>query len=167
MCAVSIGFTVDRDYKIGIIYNPLLDELFEATHLTPSRLNGQAISVSKVRRLQSACVATECGSDRSAAKVGWVLERLGTVLRAEAQCVRMMGSCALNMAAVACGRADVLYERGPHAWDMAAGVLLIRQAGGVVCGGAVDAPFALTAGSVLAFAPGLRGELARALGGER
>lgn len=156
MCAVSIGLTVNHDYIIGVIYNPILDELYEATHLTPSELNGAPISVSAVSSLQTACVLTELGSDRSTEKVEWMVERLGTVLAAEAQCVRMMGSCALNMAAVAAGRADVLYEHGPFPWDMAAGVLIVRQAGGEVRGAGLDQEFELEGRCVLAFTPPLR-----------
>lgn len=159
MCAVSIALTVNREYKIGVIYNPINNEMFEATHLTPSRLNGSDISVSEVQHLQSACILTECGSDRTPEKVGWMLEQLETVLKNQAQCVRMLGSCALNMAAVACGRADVVYERGPYSWDMAAGVLIVRQAGGVVCGTGLNVPFELEGRCVLAFTPSLKEEL--------
>lgn len=61
------------------------------------------------------------------------------------------------MANIACGRLDVLYERGPHAWDMAAGVLLVRQAGGVVLSGGLrsKADFQLQGRSVLAYTPTL------------
>lgn len=166
-CAVSIGFTYKREYKVGVIYNPILDELFAATHLTPSTLNGQAIQVSPVTQLTRACVATECGSDRSASKIDAVVSELGAVLGNRAMCVRMLGSCALNLAHVACGRVDVLYERGPHAWDMAAGVLIVERAGGVVCGGGLGGlgtPFDLTGRSVLAFTPGLRRALSDAFG---
>ena len=154
---MSIALTVRKEYVIGVIYNPVLDELFEATHLTKSKLNGEPIRVSQVSRLESACVGTECGSDRSKEKVDFVLDNLSAVLQNNAQCIRMFGSCALNMANIACGRLDVLYERGPHAWDMAAGVLLVRQAGGVVLSGGLrsKADFQLQGRSVLAYTPTL------------
>lgn len=167
ICAVSIGFTYKREFKVGVIYNPLLDELFAATHLTQSTLNGIPIRVSSVTQLTCACVATECGSDRSATKIDAVVSELGAVMSHQALCVRMMGSCALNMAHVACGRVDVFYERGPYAWDMAAGVLIVRQAGGVVCGGGLgglETEFDLTGRSVLAFTPGLKKNLSGAFG---
>ena len=161
MCATSIALTVDKEYIIGVIYNPVIDEMFEATHLSGSKLNGKPIQVSTVQKLQNACISTECGSDRSKEKVEWVLDNLAAVLRNNAQCIRMMGSCALNMAYVASGRMDVLYERGPHAWDMAAGVLIVRQAGGVVCGGCLrgEQTFELTGRTLLSFTPTLREEL--------
>lgn len=167
MCAVSIGFTVARQLVVGVVYNPILDELFSASHMTQTQLNGRPVSVSKVSRLNEACFATECGSDRSQAKVSSVLTNLRAVLENNAQCIRMMGSCALNMANIACGRADVFYERGPYAWDMAAGALLIRQAGGVVLGGGlgVGGDFDLTGRCVLAFTPTLGAELGVRFGG--
>lgn len=157
-CAISIALTVKKKYIIGVIYNPILNELFEATHLTKSTLNGNEICVSSVRGLSNACVSTECGSDRSKEKVEYMMENLVCVLRHEAQCVRMLGSCALNMCNLACGRVDALYERGPYPWDMAAGVLIIRQAGGIVrsVGGG---DFCLEGRSVLAFTPGLVEEM--------
>lgn len=158
MCAVSIGFTYRRKHIIGVIYNPILEEMFEATHLTPSMRNGEQISVSRVSDLHSACVVTEVGSDRSNEKTDWVMRNLKSVLRNEVQCLRMMGSCALNMANLACGRVDLLYERGPYPWDLAAGVIIIRQAGGIVCGGMFDpnVEFDLTSRQVLAFTPSLK-----------
>lgn len=160
-CAVSIGFTYQKEYIIGVIHNPLTDELFEASHLTASLRNGQPISVSSVSELSSACIATESGSDRSDIKINWIMTNLESMLRNEVQCVRMMGSCALNMANVACGRVDLLYERGPYAWDMAAGVLIIRKAGGIVCGGGFprQVEFDLTGRSLLAYTPALKNEL--------
>lgn len=144
-----------------MIYNPILDEMFEATHMTSSKLNGKQIKVSQVRELTSACIASETGSDRSKEKLEWILDNLTAVLKNNTQCVRMMGSCALNMANVACGRVDVLYERGAHPWDMAAGVLIIRQAGGIVYGGGFHgtSDFELTDRSLFAFTPTLREEL--------
>lgn len=158
MCAVSIGFTVNRSFIVGVIYNPILEELFEATQTTSSRLNGKEIHVSKVDRLNSAAVSTEAGSDREPGKSEFIISNLTTVLRKEAQCVRMFGSCSLNMAYLACGRTDVLYERGPSSWDMAAGVLIIRRAGGIVCGGSLGrtADFDLTGRYLLAYTPTMR-----------
>lgn len=162
LCCVSIGFTYQRRLIIGVVYNPMLGELYEATHLTTSKCNDIPIRVSAVDNLNSACVATEAGSDRSDHKVDWIITNLKAILRNEAQCIRMMGSCALNMCNVARGRVDILYERGPFPWDMAAGALIIRQAGGIVCGGGEFDPnkeFDLTARSLLAFTPTLKNEL--------
>ncbi|CAN8064631.1 unnamed protein product [Agarophyton chilense] len=161
MCAVSIAFTLNKQYIIGVIYNPLLNELFSATHHTSATLNNRPIKVSTVSKLSSACISTEAGSDRSKEKTNWILQNLSVMLKNNAQCVRMLGSCALNMANLACGRIDLLYERGPWPWDMAAGVLIIRQAGGVVLSGdlASASDFELTGRCILAFTPCLKPEL--------
>lgn len=162
MCAVSIALTVRRKVKVGVIYNPILDELYSATDSSQSTLNGIPIQVSSVTSLSSACVVTECGSNREESKTEETLRELGRVLREQTMCVRMLGSCALNLAAVACGKCDIVYEKGPYAWDLAAGVLLVERAGGIVRGGGlsgVDKELDLMGRSILAFAPGLESVL--------
>ena len=127
MCATNIARMVDKEYIIGVICNRVIDEMLEATHQSGSKLKGKPIQVSTIQKLQNACISTECGSDRSKEKVEWVLDNVAPMHRNSAQCIRMMGSCALNMAYVASGQMDVLYERGRHAWDMAAGVLILHR----------------------------------------
>lgn len=137
------------------------NELFEATHLSAARLNGCAIHVSQVNNLARACILTEAGADRDGRKVKWMVNRFADVLAAGTQCVRMSGSCALNLTAIACGRADVLYERGPHPWDVAAGVLIVERAGGVIRGGGIGEvrDFELDGRSLLAYTPAITDEL--------
>ena len=158
MCATSIGLTVNRQMIIGVVYNPILDELFEATHLSRSKLNNKEIHVSKVSQLNDACISTECGSNRSQEKTDWIISHLNSVLKQSPQCVRMFGSCALNMANLACGRCDLLYETGPYAWDMAAGALIIRQAGGIIRSGGLthDDHFQVNGRTLFAFTPTLK-----------
>ena len=163
MVAVSIGFTINRRVVVGVVYNPILDELFEATISTPSRLNGEVICVSGVSSLRSACVSTELGSDRSAPKTNMMLEQLNTILRSEAQCVRALGSCALDLANVACGRVDAYYEIGPYAWDLAAGILIVTQAGGIIRG-AEGTVFDLFGRVIIACVPALVPDMAPILG---
>lgn len=161
MCAISIGFTINRQLVVGVVYNPIIDELFEATHLTSSRMNGELIHVSDVSKLSSACVCADAGSDRSAEKIDYILDNLKNVLVNKAQCVRMMGSCALNLSNLAAGRVDVFYERGPYPWDVAAGALIVRQAGGVVYSGTLDnyTPFNLAGRTIVAFTNSLQEQI--------
>lgn len=163
MVAVSIGFTLHRKILVGVIYNPILNELFEATSDGPARLNGRAIRVSAVSGLHSACVSTELGSDRSLPKTNMMLDQLGALLRSDAQCVRAMGSCALDLANLACGRIDAFYESGPYPWDLAAGVLIATRAGGVVRG-AKGTVFDLCGRVIVACTPSLVPEIAPVLG---
>lgn len=142
----------------GVVYNPILDELFQSTHNGPSLLNGSPISVSGVTDLHSACVTAEFGSDRTPSKIDLMVTNLRSLLVNNIQCVRGFGSCALNMCYVACGRIDAYQEYGPHPWDMAAGALIVQRAGGAMkdaCG----APFVLTGRSLLACTPGLEHKL--------
>lgn len=161
MCAISIGMAVNKQLIVGVVYNPIIDELFEATHLTPSRMNGEPIHVSDVCDLSSACVCADAGSDRSDEKIKYIVDNLKQVLVNKAQCVRMLGSCALNLSNLAAGRVDVFYERGPYAWDIAAGALIVRQAGGVVYSGTLHeyATFDLVGRTVVAFTPTLREQI--------
>lgn len=161
--AVSIGLTYRKTIVVGVIYNPILDEMFCASHLTPSTLNGACIRVSAVSSMQSACVATEAGSNRSPEKTALILEGLRSVLANDAQAVRAIGSCALNMAFVAMGRYDLLYEAGPYSWDMCAGALIIQQAGGIILS-AGGREFDLKGRTLVACTPGLHAEVGELLG---
>lgn len=153
MC-VSIGLVVGREPVVGVVYNPVLDELFTATAHRAAALNGSPVRVSAVRDLASACVMVEYGSDRSPAKVDLMVTNLRALLSAGVQCVRATGSCALSMCYVACGRVDSYSEYGPWPWDMAAGALILRSAGGVLKGAAGE-PFRLDGRSLLACTPAL------------
>lgn len=131
-CAVCIAVCIENQLVSGVVYAPLLDELYSATYNSPAMLNGSPISVSKVQRLSEAAVCTELGSSRDEAKVSMMLSNLGVVLGNNAQCIRMLGSCALAMCMVAAGRIDIYYEWGPHIWDFAAGRIIVERAGGQV-----------------------------------
>lgn len=169
ICAISIGMSINRELIIGVVYNPILDELYEATHLSQSRLNGQEIHVSDVSDLTSACICAEAGSDRSHEKISYIVDNMRQVLINKAQCVRMLGSCALNLASVAAGRVDVFYERGPYAWDVAAGALLVRQAGGLVYSGTLQerTSFNLVSRNVVAFTSKLKKEIDACFGQQK
>lgn len=155
---VSIGLVVNRKTVVGVVYNPVLDELFTATTSAPATLNGTPISVSSTTALPSACVMTELGSDRDPAKVDLMLTNLRSLLKANVQCVRASGSCALGMCYVACGRVDSYSEYGPWAWDMAGGALIVEKAGGVVVGASGE-KFDLEGRSLLVCTPGIMDEI--------
>jgi fructose-1,6-bisphosphatase/inositol monophosphatase family enzyme len=110
---VSIGLTVGHELTVGVVYAPVLNELFEATHDGPALLNGCLIGVSDVDDLSSACVVLEFGSDRAKAKVDWMSQNLRSILVNSVQCIRAYGSCALDMCYVAAGRVDAYTEYGP------------------------------------------------------
>ena len=127
---VSIALERKRgELVIGVIYDPLRDELFAAERGEGATLNGRRIRVSEVDDLNRAMVCTGFPYNvREEADFG----RHFTNFIMHAQSVRRDGSAALDLAYVACGRFDGFWEEGLRPWDVAAGVLLIEEAGGRV-----------------------------------
>jgi len=113
---------------VGVIHDPLRGETFAAIAGGGATLDDQPIHVSGIERLADAFLATGFPYDRRTAPDDNV-ERLGHFLR-RSQGVRRAGSAVLDMAYVACGRFDGFWEIGLHPWDVAAAVLLVREAGG-------------------------------------
>jgi myo-inositol-1(or 4)-monophosphatase len=145
--AVSIGYEVAGTMEVGVVYDPMRDELFSAVRGHGAALNGTPIHVSTVASLKTAMLATGFPywvSERPEQ----LLELFGAYVRA-AQAVRRFGSAALDLAWVAAGRYDGFFELGLKAWDLAAGTLLVEAAGGRVSG--VDGgPLSLDEGHVIA-----------------
>jgi myo-inositol-1(or 4)-monophosphatase len=114
---------------VGVIFDPIHDELYHAEDRQGAFLNGKRIRVSEKSPLSAAMIAFGFSSDE---------ERLRRGLSAAAQLplaaskVRGLGSAVLHLAYVACGRMDGFFEFGIHQWDIAAGLVLIREAGGKV-----------------------------------
>jgi myo-inositol-1(or 4)-monophosphatase len=143
---VSIGLEIDADLRLGVVYSPCLDELFIAEAGQGGTLNGRPIGVSPVVDLQDALLATGFPYDRG--QFSRALRSFES-MSLRSQAVRRVGSAALEMCYVACGRLDGYWEHSVQAWDLAAGALLVREAGGRVT--ATDGgPFQLEAGQVLA-----------------
>ncbi|MBX3439905.1 MAG: inositol monophosphatase, partial [Planctomycetaceae bacterium] len=140
--AVSIGVEESGTLVAGAIYDPSRDEMFSAAAGQGAKLNGQPIHVSSRDTLSTAlCMASlPVRTTRQDAAVQSFLRVLEVV-----QHVQRTGSAALNLAAVAAGRVEAFWSTSLKPWDMAAGVLLVREAGGCVSrtdGGAfqVDQP---------------------------
>jgi len=139
--AVSIALYAEGRSQVGIIYNPMQDELFCAAPGSGAWLNDRPIKVSKVASLQNALAATGFPYDireRSDA----ILAAFKTVLT-QAQGVRRPGAAALDLAYLACARLDAFWEVGLKPWDTAAGCLLVEEAGGMLSNfaGAPFSPF--------------------------
>ena len=125
---VSIGVEVDGERAVGVIYDPIRDELFSAVRSGGAFLNGARISVSETRELERSLLGTGFAYDVHRAEVD-NLDYFGRFLK-RAQAVRRAGSAALDLAYVACGRFDGFWELNLHPWDVAAGLLLVDEAGG-------------------------------------
>ena len=125
---VSLGLLDGGQLQVGVVYDPLRDELFAAQHGVGAMLNGNPIRVTSVARLADAFLATGFAYTRRVAADNNT-RRLDNFLR-RSQGVRRAGSAALDMAYVACGRFDGYWESFLSPWDLAAGVLLVQEAGG-------------------------------------
>lgn len=128
--ATSIGYSEGGQVKAGVIYQPLLDELFLAVRGSGAWLNNKRIGVSKTADLQQALLATGFPYNIKE-KAEEVMDVLGTILP-RTQGVRRAGAAALDMAYVACGRLDGFWEINLKPWDTAAGLVLIEEAGGKI-----------------------------------
>ena len=127
---VSLALAVDGQVVLGAVFNARAEELFFAALGQGATLNGAPIHVALTETLDRAMVASALAySGRGADSAQ--LQRLGKVL-AVVEAVRSDGCAALDLCDVACGRFDAYFERGLHAWDTAAGALIVEEAGGRV-----------------------------------
>ncbi|XP_071528085.1 inositol monophosphatase 1 isoform X1 [Panulirus ornatus] len=128
---ISVGLWVKKEAEVGIVYNAVLEQMFTALKGQGAFLNNEKISVSGETELSQALIFSEIGSSLDPEKVDTVLTNITTLIP-KVHGIRAMGSCTLNMCYVAMGGVDVCFEFGIHAWDMAAGYLVVTEAGGVV-----------------------------------
>jgi myo-inositol-1(or 4)-monophosphatase len=127
--AVSIGLERDGEAVAGAVYDPIREEMFAAALGIPATLNGAPIQVSSTPNLQASVLATGFSPHlpRRAIQAGIWCEILPHV-----QAVRQLGSAALHLCYIAAGRVDGCWEFGLSPWDIAAGALIVTQAGGLV-----------------------------------
>lgn len=127
--SVSIAVARSGTFEHGVVYDPLRQEIFTASRGEGAQLDGRRIRVSKQRSLRRALLATGFPYRITAERSDTYLEMLRAVLT-EAAGVRRLGSAALDLCYVAAGRVDGFWELGLRKWDLAAGALIIREAGG-------------------------------------
>ena len=128
---VSIALLEGGEPIHGVIFDPLRNELFTASRGSGAQLNERRIRVGERTDLTGAMLITGF-PPRERQRAPAQLECLRELL-VVAEDVRRTGSAALDLAWTACGRADAYFEAGLQPWDIAAGVLLVREAGGRVC----------------------------------
>lgn len=159
---VSVALYDGHDPLLGCIGAPMLDRFFWAGKGLGAWCNGERIAVSQVDAPVNALVAT--GFPYA---IRENLDEIMGDLRAmlsETQGIRRPGSAALDLAFVAAGHFDAFYELGLNAWDVAAGVLLVTEAGGMVSGYRPHAPYGLGARRILATNGRLHEAMLRLLG---
>lgn len=127
---VSIALEIDEQLELGVVYDPTRDELFTSERGHGAWLNGVPIRVASSQRLLDAVLCTGFPYD-----VHQTLDEIIALFSAfvgRARGVRRFGSAALDLCYVASGRLDGFWEQRLHPWDIAAGALLVQEAGGMV-----------------------------------
>jgi myo-inositol-1(or 4)-monophosphatase len=128
--SISIALEINGEVEVGLVYDPVKDEMFTAEKGKGAFLNGESISVSKSHAIEHSHVCTGFMHE-----VEWMVEanikHFGNFIR-RARAVRRDGSAALDLCYVACGRFDGFWELGLNPWDTAAAVLILKEAGGQV-----------------------------------
>ncbi|WP_143308142.1 inositol monophosphatase family protein [Chitinophaga vietnamensis] len=130
LCCVSIGVEKDGEMVLGAVYNPFMNELFIAEKGKGATLNDKPIKVSSNTNIARSCLVTGFAYkwEDSVNSPLAVFER---VIK-QGLPIRRLGSAAIDLCWVACGRFDGFYEHALHAWDAAAGYLIVEEAGGKV-----------------------------------
>lgn len=132
-CAISIGIWEGGEPLAGVVYNPVLDELFYAEKGKGAYCNGEPLHVSEAETLEKSLIATgfpytkiEQGED-----FHWVMKSMESILPYTRD-IRRLGSAALDLCYVARGTFEGYYEINLKPWDVAAGIMMIKEAGGSV-----------------------------------
>ncbi len=128
--AISIALERDRTVVAGVIYNPATDELYTAERGKGAFLNDRRLRVAARQRLVDSVVA--CGLPHGARGDLAPFRKEFAVVQEKVAGLRRFGAAALDLAWVAAGRLDAYWERNLSPWDMAAGLVLVREAGGFV-----------------------------------
>jgi myo-inositol-1(or 4)-monophosphatase len=129
--AVSIGVLKGKHLEHGVVYDPIRHEEFVASRGYGAQLNGKRIRVSQRDKLDEFVLGTGIPPGSVAARLEPYMASL-SAFTAQCRGIRRAGSAALDLAYVAAGRCDGFWEMGLSKWDLAAGIVLVREAGGFV-----------------------------------
>ncbi|KAM4729132.1 inositol monophosphatase 1-like [Anableps anableps] len=130
--AISIGFAINKRVEVGVVYSCLEDKMFTARQGKGAFCNGEPLKVSDQTDVHQSIIATEFGSNRNPEAVDKIFCSLRNILSLPVHGVRGAGTAAINMCLVASGCVEAYYEIGIHVWDVAAGSLVVLEAGGVL-----------------------------------
>ena len=158
--AISIAIKKNHDLIAGLIFDPIRNELFTATKGGGARLNHRRIRVSNIAKISQALIGTGFPF-RDKHHIGPYLSTFSHLLPQTSD-IRRSGSASLDLAYVACGRLDGFWEPSLKAWDMAAGALLIQEAGGMLCDFNGEQDF-LSNGCIIAGNPKIHKQLAHSV----
>ena len=128
--AISVAYEEENEVKCGIIFNPVTNEMFCAEKGSGAYLNNSRMRVSNKKKLSEALIFN--GGPKKASKIKKKIFYEYISISTQVSNVRKFGSAALDMAYVACGRFDGYWQRELNYWDVAAGIILIKESGGFV-----------------------------------
>jgi len=135
---ISIALLINKEPVIGVIFNPILNDLYTASKNGGAFLNDKPLPtirpIQPLKTLESSLIITEYGADRNEKSIKSKLDTIQNIISYPVHGIRSFGSAAMNMCYVARGSCDIYYEIGIHAWDVAAATCILREAGGVVVG---------------------------------
>tara|TARA_B100000941_G_C28452024_1_gene525597 strand:+ start:419 stop:1219 length:801 start_codon:yes stop_codon:yes gene_type:complete len=128
--AISIGYEEEGEIKCGVIFNPIMNEMFCAEKGNGAFLNNSRIRVSNKKNIKDSLIVT--GGPKGASKIKDKIFSEYINVSKNVSNVRKFGSAALDVAYVACGRFDGYWQRELNFWDIAAGIIILKEAGGFV-----------------------------------
>ena len=160
--AISVALERDGEIVAGIVYNPISDELFAAERGKGAFLNDRRLRVAARRSLEDCVVNLGIPHLGRGDHDAWLATQ--RVIMARTQGIRRTGTAALDLAWVAAGRFDGFVETGLSAWDIAAGIILVKEAGGYVTD-MRNRDVSLKSGEVVAANPEVHNELIKSLSG--
>lgn len=154
--SVSIALEMNKRIVLGVVFDPLKDELFHAAKGKGAFLNNHPVKISTGTDLKDGLIATGFPFRKKALIDPYL--RLFQNIFLKVSDLRRAGSAALDLAYLACGRCEGFFEIGLSPWDIAAGEILIKEAGGVVTDFSGGPDYLLT-GNIVAGIPGIHKEL--------
>ena len=128
--AISIGYEEEGEVKCGVIFNPILNEMFCAEKGNGAYLNNSRIRVSNKKKIKDALLVT--GGPKGGSKIKDKIFSEYIKISKQVSNVRKFGSASLDLAYVACGRFDGYWQRELNFWDIAAGTIILKEAGGFI-----------------------------------
>ncbi|XP_056155375.1 inositol monophosphatase 1-like [Lampris incognitus] len=130
--AVSIGFAVNKALEFGVVYSCLEDKMYTGRKGKGAFCDGERLQVSDVTEIKKSMIISELGSNRDKERVTKIFSTMQKILCIPVHGLRGSGTAATNMCLVASGAVEAFFEIGIHCWDIAAGAVIVTEAGGVL-----------------------------------
>lgn len=130
--AVSIGFAVNKELEFGVVYSCLEDKMYTGRKGKGAFCDGEKLQVSDQTDMRKTIIISELGSNRDPEVVSKIFSTMQKILCTPVHGIRGSGTAATNMCLVASGAVEAFFEIGIHCWDIAAGAVIVTEAGGVL-----------------------------------